>query len=101
MSVTLKLTKPITAYDTEISELTFREPTTKDTIEIGLPTLIVVGEDESTGVEVRQKVVAKYIMKLAAIPKNSVESLALEDFRACTKVVMSFFGEGDSEKKEI
>lgn len=100
MSQTVKLITPITAHDEEISELTFREPTTKDTIEIGLPTLIIISEDKSTGVEVRQKVVAKYISKLCGIPKSSVECLSLTDFSACTKVVMGFFGGGDSEETE-
>lgn len=99
MSTTVKLSTPITAHDEEVSELEFREPTTKDIIDIGLPTLIILSEDASTGIEVRQKVVAKYISKLASIPKSSVESLSPKDFSACTKVVMSFFGEGDSEKK--
>ena len=99
MSQTVQLSTPITAHNEEVSELTFREPTTKDTIEIGLPTLIIISEGE-TGVEVRQKVVAKYISKLCSIPKSSVESLSLKDFSACTKVVMGFFGEGDKEKTE-
>lgn len=99
MSVTIKLSKPITAHAEEVSEITLREPTTEDIIDIGLPHLIILGNDESTGVEVRQKVVAKYISKLAGIPMSSVRSLAPKDFSACTAAVMGFFGESGEEKK--
>lgn len=98
MSVTVPLAKAIKAHGEEVSELSFREPTTKDVIEIGLPTLIIPGDDgQSTGVEIRQKVVARYISRLAAIPMGSVEALSLSDFSHCTAAVMGFFGQGDGE----
>lgn len=93
----VKLSKSIQAHGEEVRILTLREPTTEDIIDIGLPTLIIVGDGETAGVEVRQKVVAKYISTLAAIPLSAVRSLAPKDFSACTKEVMSFFGQGDEE----
>lgn len=98
MSVTVPLSKPIKAHGDEVSELTLREPTTKDVIELGMPTLIIPGADgQSTGIEIRQPVVARYVMRLAAIPMGSVEALSLSDFSLCTAAVMSFFGQGDGE----
>lgn len=95
--VTVKLSKTVTAHGEEVGELSFREPLTKDVIELGLPTLIVVGDDGGTGVEVRTKVVARYISRLAAVPMSTVESLSLKDHSACTAAVMGFFGMGDGE----
>lgn len=99
--ITVKLSQHITAHGQELSEITLREPTTKDVIELGLPTLIIPSEDgKSAGVEVRQRVVARYIMKLAAIPLGAVESLSMHDFSTCTAAVMGFFGQGDGEVSE-
>ena len=98
MSVTVPLSKPIKAHGDEVAELTLREPTTEDVIELGLPTLIIPGADgQSTGVEIRQPVVARYVSRLAAIPMGSVKALSLKDFSLCTAAVMGFFGEGDGE----
>lgn len=98
MSAVIPLSKPVKAHGDEVSELTLREPTTKDIIELGLPTLIIPGADgQSTGVEIRQPVVARYISRLAAIPMGSVEALAVKDFSLCTAAVMGFFGSGDGE----
>lgn len=96
--ITIQLNQPIKAHGEEVSQLTLREPTTKDVIELGLPTLIIIGGDgKSTGVEVRQAVVARYIMRLAAIPLGAVESMSMNDFSVCTATVMGFFGQGDGE----
>lgn len=94
---TVKLKTPITAHDAEISELTLREPTTEDIIDMGLPTLIVITDDDKPAVEIRQKVIAKYISKLGAIPMSSVKKLSPGDFSSCSNAVMSFFGQGDGE----
>lgn len=98
MSTAVKLSQPIVAHSEEVSELTFREPTTEDIIEIGLPTLIIPGADgQSTGVEIRQPVIARYVSRLAAIPMGSVKKLSVKDFSLCTAAVMGFFGESDGE----
>lgn len=98
MSALIKLSKAIKAHGDEVTEITLREPITKDIIELGLPTLIIPGDDgQSTGVEIRQKVVARYVSRLAAIPMGSVEALSVKDFSLCTAAVMGFFGSGDGE----
>jgi hypothetical protein len=96
-AVTVPLSKPVTAHGEEVGELAFREPLTKDVIELGLPTLIVVGDDGGSGVEVRTKVVARYISRLAAVPMSTVEALALKDYNAASAAVIGFFGTGDGE----
>lgn len=89
------LSKPITAHGEETSELTFREPTTEDVMQIGMPQLLIPSADgESVGVEVRTKVVGQYISRLAAVPLSSVKSMSIKDFNACTGVVMGFFNAG-------
>lgn len=96
MSVTVPLKHPVTAHGEEVGELTLREPTTKDIMEIGLPTLLVPSSDgQSVGVEIRQKVVGRYVSRLAQIPMSSVESLNPGDFARCSAAVMDFFGMDD------
>jgi hypothetical protein len=98
MSTTIKLTKTIKAHGEEVDEVTLREPATKDLMEIGLPMLIITGADgQSTGIEIRQPVIARYISRLAAIPMGSVESMTIKDFSLCSAAVMGFFGSGDGE----
>lgn len=98
MSITIRLYKAIKAHGDEVEEITLREPTTKDVIELGLPTLIIPSADgQSVGIELRQHVIARYISRLAAIPMGSVESLSLADHSQCTAAVMGFFGQGDGE----
>lgn len=91
--VTIALSKPIKAHGEDISELTLREPTVKDTIEVGQPFLIIVGEGE-TGIRIQNKTVAAYIVRLAAVPQSTVEQMSLADFSAAQSAVLGFFGAG-------
>lgn len=96
MSVNIKLKKPITAHGEEVSELTFREPTPDDIMQIGAPQLLIPSADgESLGIEVRAKVVGQYISRLSAIPMGSVKAMSIGDFQRCTGAVMGFFTDGD------
>ena len=98
MSTTIKLFRTIKAHGEEVDEVTLREPATKDLMEIGLPMLIITGADgQSTGIEIRQPMIARYISRLAAIPMGSVESMTIKDFSLCSAAVMGFFGSGDGE----
>lgn len=95
---TVKLSKPITAHGDQVSELTLRQPTVEDLMELGSPTLLVPSADGSgVGVDVRPAVVARYVSRLAAIPMGSVKALSMADFQQCTGVVMGFFNGGDGE----
>ena len=86
------LSKPITAHGEETQELELREPTAKDVMELGYPYL-VVQSDDGQGVELRPKVVARYVVRLAKIPMSSVEQLAISDLSALQAIVMGFFGQ--------
>ena len=98
MSRTVPLIKPIPAHGEEIAVLEFREPTTEDIMEIGMPQLMVPTADgASVGVEVRPKVIGQYVTRLAKIPPSSVKALAPADFFKCQGVVMGFFNNGDGE----
>lgn len=92
MTDPIPLKKPITAHGEQVNSLTLRPPVTKDVIELGYPTLIVMTGDEPA-VEIRAKVVAKYISRLASIPMGAVESLDIGDHQVLTGVVMGFFGQ--------
>lgn len=95
---TVPLKKPIIAHGEEVSELTFRDPTPEDVMEIGTPQLLLPSADgESVGIEIRAKVVGKYISRLGAIPLSSVKAMGLGDFMRCQGVVMGFFNNGDGE----
>ena len=98
MSATIKLSKPITAHGEEVSEITLREPTADDVMQIGSPSLLIPSADgESVGIEIRAKVIGQYIMRLASIPLPSVKAMSFSDFNRCQGVVMGFFGGGGGE----
>jgi len=101
VSTTLQLIKPITAHGEEVSELTLRDIVTKDIMEVGLPTLMIPSADgTSVGVEIRQKVIAQYVIRMAKIPRSSVESLHPADWGKCQEWCMGFFGMSDGEASE-
>jgi hypothetical protein len=89
---TVKLSKPISAHGEEVSQLTFREPTPKDLMQLGFPSLIVPSADGGvSGIEVRAKVIGAYIARLAGIPPSSVEAMSVSDFIACQSEILPFF----------
>jgi hypothetical protein len=88
-----KLLKPIQAHGEEVTEITLREPTGQEILDIGFPYLIVIGEDEnSQAMQIQAKTVGKYISKLAGIPPGSVGQLGGPDLSALMGEVLSFFG---------
>lgn len=76
---TITLNKPITAHGKDISELTLREPSTEDVMEIGYPYLVIVRDGSDTGVELRPKIIINYIAKLTGIPPSSAKKLSLSE----------------------
>lgn len=88
----IKLSKPISAHDEQINELTLREPTGDDVIEVGYPYLILMKDGESTGIEIRPKAIYSYISKLGGIPLSSAKLISLADVATLQGVIMGFFG---------
>ena len=93
MAIVLKLSKPIEAHGNECKELQLREPTVEDVMEIGYPYLVLMQEGQDTGVEIRPKVIVRYISKLAAIPMSAAKSISLQDLTKAQAEIMGFFGE--------
>ena len=84
----IKLIKPITAHDQEITEIELREPTTGDVMECGYP--LTIGDGVATP---NADVIGKIIARLSGIPPSSVKQLSVPDFQVCVGVVLGFFGE--------
>lgn len=98
MSSVIKLDKPIQAHGKEVTELELREPTTEEVMEEGYPYLIVQGNGGVSGVQLQPKVVARYVMRLAAIPMPSVKQMSIGDLQSAQAVVMGFFGQTGSDR---
>lgn len=91
MKVTLST--PIQAHGEEVTELDLREPTAEDVIALGYPYLIIIsGDDDSQAMEIRPKIIARYIAKLAGIPPSAINKVTPGDFSRLTGAVMGFFG---------
>lgn len=102
MSVTVPLNKPITAHGEQVSELTFRELTVDDVMQLGSPQLLMPSADgNAVCIEIRAGVIGKYIMRLAQIPLGSVKALSIADFQRCQNVIMDFFTAGDGETDPV
>jgi hypothetical protein len=84
--------KPILAHGEEVSEIELREPTGKDVMELGFPYLVIISDGDDQAIEVRAKVVGKYVSRLAGIPPSSLEKVSPEDFSMLMGVVLGFFG---------
>ena len=67
-------------------------------MEEGIPSLLIPSADgSSVGVEIRTKVVGRYISRLGAIPVSSVKAMSMGDFNRAMNAVMDFFADGDGE----
>jgi len=93
-ALTVPLTKPITAHDKELTELTFREPVPEDLMQIGSPVLMIPSADGDMGIDVRPKIIGAYIVRLAGIPLSSVKAMSITDFMACQGALLPFLQGG-------
>lgn len=96
MSITVPLSKPINAHGESVIELELREPGGEDLMDIGYPYIVVQSDTGGQGVELRPKVVARYVSKLAQIPMSSVKQIGLADLQKLQGVVMGFFGQEEA-----
>lgn len=92
--ITVPLSKPVTAHGEELSVLTLREPVPEDLMQLGSPMLMIPSADGDLGLDVRPKVVAAYISRLAGIPMSSVKALSIADFMACQGALLPFLQGG-------
>ncbi|APW38963.1 hypothetical protein RD110_18590 [Rhodoferax koreense] len=91
---TIQLKKPIRAHGADVSEVTLREVTTEDIMDLGQPFLLIM-DNGSTGVQIQHKTVAAWIVRLAGVPLSSVKAMDPADFGKATAMVMGFFGASD------
>lgn len=94
--VVIKLAKPVKAHGEEVLQLTLREPTVEDQMDLGTPFLIIAGDGE-TGIKIQPKVIAAYVVRLAAVPLSTVKHLSMNEFQLCQAAVLGFFGKGEDE----
>ena len=84
-----QLSKPITAYGEEVSELELREPTTKDArIVNALPYTF---QDASGIPALVPQACARYIERLASLPASAVDQIALVDFNTLSWEIAGHF----------
>lgn len=88
----ITFSKPIKAHGEDVTEVELREMTGDDVMEIGFPYLIIIGDDDEQAMQLRPKVIAKYVSKLGGIPPSSLKGISPVDFNGMTGVVMGFFG---------
>jgi len=91
------LSKPIKANGEEVSVLELREPEGKDLIEIGMP----MSFDAEGQTELKMKVIAKYISRLASIPPTSVYAISPQDLLEIAMEIVGFFGEPGSTSEPV
>lgn len=89
----INLDRPIMVRGESVDQLTIREPEGEDLMEIGYPYLIVTGDDKSEAIELRPKIIGRYLVKLANIPPSSVKQLSIADVQKLQAKIMSFFGQ--------
>jgi hypothetical protein len=87
----MKLSKVVKNGEEEITEITLREPTGDEVIEFGLPFLIIPSDDDSA-IDIRMKVVKKYIVTLGGFPPSVVGKLSPKDLTDLMGEVLGFFG---------
>lgn len=88
----IALSKPIAVHGEEVTELELREPTGEDVMALGYPYLIIIGDGDEQAMELRPKVIARYVSRLAGIPPSSLNKVSPADFSGMTGAVMGFFG---------
>lgn len=79
----IPLKKTITAHGKELAVLTLKEPEPEDLFALGSPVLIVPSATGDSGIEIRAKVIAAYIARLAKIPPSSVKDMHIADIYKC------------------
>lgn len=88
----MKLTKPVQNGGEDIFEVTLREPTGQDLIDIGYPYVIVMEDGDGQSMKLQSKTIARYISKLGALPPSVVAKISIADLQVLTGEVMGFFG---------
>lgn len=89
----MKLVTPVMNGEEEITEINLREPTGDDVQKTGFPFLVLPGDGDEPALDLRAKVVGKYISLLGGVPPSVVGKLSATDFSDLMGEVMGFFGQ--------
>jgi hypothetical protein len=92
--IKLTLSKPIMAYDKELTELEFRAPNGEDFIACGFPFATEQTKAGTTLTHVNGENLANLIVALAGIPRSSVGQISPRDLVAAFGIVAGFFEVG-------
>ncbi len=91
--VVVQLSKPITVIDTVLSSVTIQPPTGRHLMKAGPVMRMIASEDGAeTAVEINPAAMGKLIAQCGNITFQSVETMSMRDFMACSNAVMSFLG---------
>ena len=86
-AATVPLSAPVKAHGEDVSFLEFREPTSKDLLDLGTPMTFTGNGD----VRIDLGVVGKYVVRLAGVTAKSLEQMKPADLMKCAQVVNGFF----------
>ena len=89
-NITLTLRTPIQAHGEEISELTFRPPTSQDLIDIGSPVKLDMASDPPA-ISHDERRFAQMMARLAAVPPSSIAKMHHSDFISAEWLLSPFF----------
>jgi Phage tail assembly chaperone proteins, E, or 41 or 14 len=86
----LRLSQPIEAHGEKVSELRFRNPTTRDILEVGNP---VIFDPISDPPKITHDAIKMNVMlsRLAGVPPSSILHLDPRDWVACAWGISPFF----------
>lgn len=89
-SLKFLLTKPIQAHGEDVTELTFRPPTSLDLIEVGSPIRIDMASESPT-IHHDERRFAAMMARLAAVPPSSIAKMDHKDFIEAEYALTPFF----------
>ena len=89
----MKLSQPIQAHGTEMTELTFRRPTGADVSAAGFPFSFTVTEEGGTTISPNATAITALISRLGNIPLSAAKALPFNDWMSCMGELFSFFGQ--------
>jgi len=89
------LSTPITAGDTELKEIVFREPLGGDIAAVGLPAQLNLGAEPPT-MDINARAMTAMMARLANVPPSSIGQMLPGDWTACAYMLADRFMPGPS-----
>ena len=99
ISVTVKLSEPVTAHGQQKTEIVFKPPKVKLRVEAGDP-YSVLQTPSGKSIQILSKVILFYAWKLAGVPPTTFDELDGEDWDTIEAAILLFFGERTAAKPD-